>query len=305
MCRRCDGRSSPVETLRGTVPFSLGRKLGQSPWPRGLTLLELLIAMSIVAMVVGTLGTLAHGVQQAYEYTEGYGIATQHARVALDRITRTANEATANEQFPGFIILSYTVGAYQFPDTLVVWHPSGAPADAKGLPRFNELVIYCPDPSVPNRLLEITVPSDTRTVPAVSNQAQWATEIQTIKQSSSAQRVTLTDLLRTCLANTGTSQQWRAALRFASRLPPDSQSSQYKELRPSDSQWSQYKGGSLAWQDLYWPQGLYGAQMGLRQAWLRIELQLMPGKNWVANNPAGQRAITFFGSAAVYYAMYR
>jgi type II secretory pathway pseudopilin PulG len=258
-----------------------------------MTLLELLIAMSVVAMVVGTLGALANGVQQAYEYNEGQGAATQHARVVLDRITRAVNEATANEQFPGFIILADTAGPWQFPDTLVVWHPSGPPADPKGLPRFNELAIYCPHASAPNNLVEITVPSDTRIVPPVSNQAQWATEIQAIKQNTAAQVVTLTDLLRTCLANTTAPLKWRGAVRFARRL------------NPSDSQWAQYKSGNLAWQDLYWVQGLYGAQTGLRQAHLRIELQLMPGKGWVANNPATQRAITFFGSAAVYYTMHR
>ena len=68
---------------------------------RGLTLLELLVAMSIMAMVVVSLGTLANGVQQGFDYTEGHSTATQHARVTLERITRSVREAQASEQFPG------------------------------------------------------------------------------------------------------------------------------------------------------------------------------------------------------------
>jgi Tfp pilus assembly protein PilW len=256
-----------------------------------MTLLELTMAIAVMAMVVGTLGTLGNGVQQAYEYAEGQGMATQHARVALDRITRTVNEATAGAQFPGFLVFADTVGTWQFPDTLVVWHPTSAGVDPDGLPRFSELVVYCPNVNQPNSLLEITNPSDTRTVPAVSNQTQWATEMQNLKQSSAAQVVVLTSLLRTCVVTAGTTSQTRGAVRFVARL------------NPPDSQWTQYQNGTLAWQNLYWAQGLYGAQEAMRQAWLRFELQLMPGNTWVANNPAAERAITFFGSAAVYYTL--
>jgi len=258
-----------------------------------MTLLELLIAISIMTMIVAGLGVMAHGIQQAYEYTEGYGTATQHARVALDRITKTVSEALANEQFPGFIVVAETEGAWRFPETLVVWHPTGSAADPAGLPRFNELVIYCPDANSPNKLDEITVPSDTRTVPPVSNQTQWATEVQAIKKNSSAQIVALTTLLRTCTSSVGISPKLRGAVRFESRL------------HPADDQWAQYKAGTLAWNSLYWVQGMYGSQTGLRQAWLRMELQLIPGAQWVASDPRGQRAVPFFGSAAVYYQVHR
>jgi len=258
-----------------------------------MTLLELLIAMSIMAMIVIALGVMAHGIQQAYEYTEGYGTATQHARVALDRIIKTVGEATANEQFPGFIVLAEKEGVWRFPETLVVWRPSGAAVDPKGLPRFNELVIYCPDANNPGKLVEITVPSDTRIVPPVSDQTQWTTEIQAIKRSPSAQIVALTTLLRTCTTTVGIAPKLRGAVRFESRL------------HPTDDQWAQYKAGTLPWDDVWWVQGMFGSQTGLRQAWLRMELQLTPGAQWVASDPRGQRAVPFFGSAAVYYQVHR
>jgi prepilin-type N-terminal cleavage/methylation domain-containing protein len=258
---------------------------------RGLTLLELLIAMGIMLLVVGALETLAQAVHQAFEYNEGHGMATQHARVVLDRITRTVNEATANEQFPGFLVLADTVATWTFPDTLVVWHPTGQPADAAGLPRYGELVIYCPDAYIPNQLLEITLPGDTRVTPAVTDQAAWASALSTIKQGRQGNRVVLTDLLRTCTTSTGGSSGWRGAVRFAS------------QVRPSDSEWAQFKAGTLAWKNLPWVQTFYGAKTGLRQSWLRMELQLMPGKGIVAPDAASQQPVPFFGSAALYYEM--
>ena len=54
-----------------------------------------------------------------------------------------------------------------------------------------------------------------------------------------------------------------------------------------------------------WVQGVYGSQSGLRQAWLRFELQLMPSEISADRDSSGQQAIPFFGSAAVYYEMHR
>jgi len=249
--------------------------------------------MSVLAMVVGTLGALATGVQQGYEYTQGYGTATQHARTALERIARSVEGATASEQFPGLMVLADFEGTSRFPETLVVWHPSGTAADPNGLPRFNELVIYCPDGYIPSNHVEITVPTDTRTVPAVTDQAQWAAEIQAIRKNAAAQKVTLTGLVRTCAVSDTPPLKWRGAVRFESRL------------RPSGDQWAQYKSGTVQWTDLNWVQGIYGSRTGMRQAWLRIELQLMPGAAWSATNPAAQRAAPFFGSATVYCEMHR
>lgn len=259
---------------------------------RGLTLIELLIATSVLALVVGTLSALSIGVEQGYEYAEGYGTATQHARIALERIMRSAEGATTSEQFPGLIVVADYDSGSRFPETLVVWHPAGAAADSNGLPRFNELVVFCPDWYIPGNLVEITVPTDTRTVPAVTDQTTWAAEVLAIRKSAAAQKVTLTPLLRTCLVSQSP-LKWRGAVRFESRL------------RPSDDQWARYKAGTAQWADLNWVQGIYGQKTGLRQAWLRTELQLMPGGAWSATNAAAQVAAPFFGSAAIYYEMHR
>ncbi|MCX7426856.1 MAG: prepilin-type N-terminal cleavage/methylation domain-containing protein [Planctomycetia bacterium] len=263
----------------GTVPRDTSRQ--------GLTLIELLIASAVMAMTMAALAALGKAVQVNAAYGDGHGQAVQHARVAIDRITRMAREATASPSFPGFLVLAEVEAGWHFPDTVVIWHPSGSPVDPNGLPRFNELIIYCPNPEDPHQLVEITAPSDTRTVPAVSDLTTWASRIDGIKNASSSQVVMLTDLMRSCPVGTG----FRGAVRFESRL------------RPSAAEWTSYQAGDLDWDDLPWVQGLYGSKTGLRQAWLRIELQLMPGATAIGDDPGGQQAMAFLGSAALYYQM--
>jgi len=260
-----------------------------------MTLLELLIAMSIMVMVVGALGALAKGIQQSYQYTEGYGSATQNARVVLERIGRTVREATANERFPGAIVVADEVGGWRFPEVLVVWRPSGDAAQPDGLPRFNELVIYCPNLSVPDQLIELTVPWDTREVPPVENTAAWQSEIESIRQAWSDRSVTLTKQLRSCPVSEASSASLhaRGAVRFETRL------------RPSQADWDAYKAGDTAWDDLAWVQGIHGSQTGLRQVWVRYELQLMPEISMIAGDGAVVRPIPFFGSECIYYEMHR
>jgi prepilin-type N-terminal cleavage/methylation domain-containing protein len=254
---------------------------------QGVTLLELLIALSIMVMVVGTLGVIAKTVQMGFEYSQGHGAATQHARVVLERITRTADEATANERFPGFIVLAESVGGWRFPDTLVVWHPAGPATAPEGMPRLNELVIYCPHPNDPSRLVEITTDD---AVPLSDDPVNWASQIDAVKRADDSKVTTLTELLRSCSADSVGGVDLRGAARFEVRL------------RPSQSQWQD---GSIAWEELPWVQGIYSSQTGLRQAWLRVELQLMTGEPPAEGATDLRNVDPFFASAALYYRMDR
>jgi hypothetical protein len=250
-----------------------------------------MIAVTILAMVAVVLGTLSNGVQRSYEYTDGFGMATQHGRVVCDRIIRTLQESYANEKFPGFIVVPEQQGTWRFPENLAVWHPAGTPAAPADLPRFNEVIVYCTASNSPNNLIELTVPTDTRTVPSPNATEQWLNEIRTMKVSANSKIVTLTTLLRAC-AVPAQANSVRGAVRFETRL------------RPDDTQWQAYKSSPQTWAhctSLPWVQGLYGTQGGLRQSWVRFELQIMPGLTWTANDPRAQRAVPFFGSAAVYF----
>lgn len=261
-----------------------------APRHGGLTLVEMMIAMSIMAIVVVVLATLARAVQLSAEYGDSHAEATHHARVVIERITRTVREATTSDDFPGFLVVADTIDGNRYPDMLVVWHPAGAATDPEGLPRYSELVIYCLHGDHPNRLMEITAPNNSTIAPPADDEAGWSAAVATIRGDAGGNRATLTGLVRTCLVPTSTR---RGAVRFESRL------------RPSDDDLALYRDETLTWDELPWVQGIYGSHVGLRQAWLRIELQLMPGAGAAVDDPAGQQAIPFLGSAALYYEVHQ
>ncbi len=135
-------------------------------------------------------------------------------------------------------------------------------------------------------MVELTAPTNTGQVPAADDAAGWLAALTSLKQRAATKAVVLTDLLRTCKTSGGS---LRGAARFEVRL------------RPSAADWDAYKAGTTAWKDLPWVQGIYGSQAGMRQVWVRTELQLVPGSEWTASNPAAAEAVPFFGSAALYY----
>ena len=255
---------------------------------KALTLLELLIAVSIMAMMAVALGGLSHAVKLSSDYTEGVSNATQHARVSLQRIARAVSQGFANEQFPGPLVLADTIGIYNYPDTLVVWSPAGTPANPAGLPQFNEIVVYCPNPATPNQLLEITSPTDMRTVPQITDLATWNLELTNLKTGMMSQKVLITDLLRTAKPSSGS--VWRGVAMFA------------VELRPTAAEWANFRAGTVAFSSVRWAQSIYGSRTGLRQTWVRSELQLMPGYH-LPSDTDGHVAIPFIGSASLYWSL--
>ena len=270
-----------------------------NPRPRpAVTMIELLLAISIMTMLVAALGGMASGVYRSNEYSAGYGLATQHARVSMERIRRAMSEATANELHPGAIVLADTVAGFSFPDTLVIWNPTGDPLDEASGPRVNELVIYCPNPSSPNELWELTEPGSTATLPVATDTAGWKTAIDALKVSETANKVVITDLLRVAHvdeAASNVSGRRRACLRFERRV------------LPSEADWSAYLVAAdepATWQALPWAQTIQGSQTGVRQTWVRFEIQLLPG-DVVAHETDAMPAAPFFGSAALYYEMDR
>jgi prepilin-type N-terminal cleavage/methylation domain-containing protein len=260
---------------------------------RGLTLIELTFAVLIMAIVMGALAAASHAVQLANEYSQGYGTATQHARVALDRIDRAVAEAYGTVNYPGVWVTQDTQASWTFPDTVAVWHPSGSPANTAGPPLVQELMIFCPDPSAPNNLILLTAPGDTRQVPATDAVA-LTSMIDSLKTSTTVNRVLLTELVRVALVSggstSGTAGQ-QAAVRFV------------VTMTPSATDWANYTAGKVAWSNLPWPLGIDGSNKGMRQVWLRSEIQLTPGVNWIIGNSAGEGAIPFLGSAVFCYSI--
>ena len=139
-------------------------------------------------------------------------------------------------------------------------------------------------------MLEITSPADTRVVPAITDLATWSSELINLKTGTTSQKVLITDLVRT--ATPTSSSIARGAVRFA------------VELHPTATDWSNFRAGTLPFNNVPWVQSIYGSQTGLRQTWVRAELQLMPGYN-LPSDPSGQVAIAFLGSAAMYWNLHQ
>lgn len=249
--------------------------------------------MSILGIMAGALSGLALAVRQSTTYVQGYGAATQHARVTFERLNLAISQAMATDQYPGAVVVYDQVNSVTFPDTLVVWRPTGAPANLAGPPLVQECVFYCPNPSNPYQFLEVTAPSDSRSIPlndAGLNTTAWRAAIKALATSSSSNVVLLTDLVRTGSTD-GTTQ--RAAIRFAS------------DLHPTVAEWSAYQQGAALWANLSWPQGIMGSTMGLRQVAIRAEIELLPLQAAGTNDPTGQLAIPFLGSSTLSYTLHQ
>jgi hypothetical protein len=245
-----------------------------------------------MAMVAAALAAASHGVQLANESSEGYSTAAQHARVAIERIRQSVEGATGNLNYPGLWVTQDTVGTWTYPNTLIVWQPTGTPANPAGPPLVQELTIFCPDPAAPNNLIQLTGPGDTRAVPTTDATA-LKSFIDGLKTSSTASKIQLTSLLRIATPSgsptSGAQATPEAAVRFV------------VTMNPSAADWAGYSGGTTAWSNLPWPQGIFGSSKGIRQVWVRTELQLMPGGNWIDGNSAGEIPTPFLGSATLAY----
>jgi hypothetical protein len=253
-----------------------------------MTLIELLLASVIMAMIAGGIAALSLAVQTGNSHNASMSRTLQHGRVVTERLEHSLRGATTSQLFPGFVAFSETIDGFEFPDTLVVWNPEGAPSDPDGLPLFSELLVYCVDPDAPERLLEIRSPSDNRTVPPLANINAWQTALDDLRNDASADRVTLTDLIR--VAKVADAIPPRAAMRFQVLL------------RPSGADWSEFKASATGWEDIAWPQDIYGSRSGLRQSWCRFEMQLRPADG---TDHSADAAIPFFGSAVVFYQLKR
>ena len=252
---------------------------------RGMSLAELSLSLAILTLVAGSIGTMAMTLQTVTTYTRGQSTATQHGRVVLDRLDRNLQTANASESFPAFMVVSWTEGGSSFPDTLVIWKPTGAAADPTGLPRANELVIIRPDPSNPNALIEITNPSEPATTTyASSDLANWRTLVTTLTGRSNAVKVELTDLLRTAATSTATNATRRGCVRF-----------RYKAT-PSDAELASYRASTTAWTALAWPQASGGKTVGMRSIGCFTELQLVAD----TSDGAAENSLPFFGSTLLW-----
>lgn len=253
---------------------------------RGMTLVELIVASSIMALIVGGMAALAMTVEAGGAQGRETSTTLQHAEIVLHRIEAAMLDAHATRQFPGFAVFPTTHGDFDFPDTVVVWRPTGTPANPDGVPRFDEIVVFTPAAEEPGRMLEITAKRYPIDTPPLSDQNTWRLAINAMRTADTVERNTLTNRMRVAEINTANGvKESRAAVRFTvAHSPTDAELNSY----PSSNDWD----------ELPWVQDQYSSDRGTRQSWCRFELQLTTDPFGNSNPDA---SLPFFGSAAIYY----
>ena len=224
-----------------------------------------MIAMTVSTILVGALAVLASATRQTSDFNSGQSAAVQHARVVHDRLQRFVGEAYATETYPGVVVVDETVSSQSLlRHRRHLASDRCTPTNAAGPPLVKELIIIGPDPNDPKRLMEFTAPTDTRTIQlndASLNTTTGRTLVSSIKTAST----TIKTLAHAAGAH-GIDRQraarhpMRAAVRFEC------------ELHPTAAEMTSYRGGSLAWEDIAWPQGWFSTSCGMRQVWLRSEI---------------------------------
>ena len=92
---------------------------------------------------------------------------------------------------------------------------------------------FCPNPGVPNQLMEITVPADTLVLPSPTNASTFKTFIDGLKTESGVQKTLLTDLM--CITATDSANTLCGCVRFV------------VTMNPTDTEINSYRSGTLAW----------------------------------------------------------
>jgi hypothetical protein len=259
-----------------------------------LTLAELLIATTIMVMIGGAMALLAATVHSTNDHCSQQLTSAQHARIVLDRVERAMEKAIGNEQFPACLVISEQIGEQEFPQTVAIWSPIGPAANPSGLPLVREIVLFTPRPTSPNVLLELRLPGDANSVPPPADIAGWRALADAIRTSQMAERIVLTDRLRTAPVSGDwneslTAGQLRGVVRFR------------RVMSPTEEAWAEYRAATRPWSDLNWPLDSYRSTSGTRAVVCQTEVQMAVGNMTAASSTA----VPFFGSTYFSYELPR
>jgi hypothetical protein len=253
------------------------------------------MSLTITSIIAVVVSGLLMAMQTAWQHTDGLQTANSQARVALQRIEYLISQAgvyqlAGQPTQVGLAVVPRSVSGYNQPENLVIWCGGrfgglAAAGVQNRLPLVSELVIYAPDPADPSRLVEINVSSNMS--PIDFRDAGFANTIQAlVNGSQAADRALICNGVRTTNLN-GSSRV--GCVRF-----------DLFEV-PSASDLNGVTPGTDAWNSLTWAQGIVTSDSGLRQAQVRIELQLESRPDLPASNTPSATTIPFFGSASHRY----
>ena len=302
---------------------------------RAMTLAELLISMTILAMMSVVLAGMSNAVNSAWSYTKGIEETDLQAQAALERIQYMVSQTgtykvSGQPTRAGLAVVTRSVGSSQLPDALVLWTGgrSGGMATSgvqSRLPIIGELLIYTWDASTPASLNEVAFPGQTASFDFAAS--DLSTQVTNLLSSSTAEKIPLCQRLRvSSLSSTSTaaapqlltgmtSMSGSSTSMYGTSLTPSTPTASTTTFssatqsvgnvrftltqNPSDTELASAAPQTMAWTQLSWPQSTFGNRSGMRQATLQIELQVEPTGIVRASDTV--TAIPFFGSASVRY----
>jgi prepilin-type N-terminal cleavage/methylation domain-containing protein len=271
-----------------------------SPRRTAFTLVELLIALVITSIIAGVMSGLLLAMQAAWQHTTGLQTVNSQARVACERMKYVISQAgiyqlSGQSTQLGMAVVARNVAGYDQPENLVVWCGGrGCGMAAAGLlnrlPLISELLIYAPDPADLSRFVEIAFPGNTGEIDFRG--ANFASTILSLVNSSAtSDRALLTNQLRVSNLGgpSGPAGSRVACVRF--------------DLfeTPSASDLTGVTPGTSAWTNLTWTQGIMTSDSGLRQANVRLELQLKSRPDSSSDSTTFLTSLPFLGSASYRY----
>lgn len=266
---------------------------------RGLTLVELMIALTITSLLSVVLGALTMAVQTAREHTEGLGDANIQADVSFERIkhmvSHTGTYRLADRPTTlGLAVVTRTWSILELPEVLVVWSGGrdGGMAEAglqTRLPQINELVIYAPSPENPQELQEITAANSLGSIDFRA--AGFSQTILSLVDSPNVERTLLSDRIRTSQLSAFSNYSGATVGNVRFELTNS----------PNDAELAAAVPGTAAWNDLPWSQSIVGSDSGLRQSTLRMEFQIVPRTAEPTSDEVSASAVPYFGSTSYRY----
>jgi prepilin-type N-terminal cleavage/methylation domain-containing protein len=267
---------------------------------RGFTLVELLMAMSISAILIMALAGIVTATQSAWKHTQGIEDSQAEITASFERMKMMISQAGVyqlNGQAPqvGLAVVTRPWNYIDIPDVLVVWSGGRNGGISQNgvlnrLPRMNELLIYTSDPADPQHFVEIALPDVTTDMDF--NSATFASAIRSAIQSNQAEKALLSQRLKTSQYLLS-GEPWgpsAANIIFTMTQTPD------------DTSLSGVTPGTSAWMNLAWPQGTVSASSGLRQVSINYEIQFETAEQTALNEINSATALPFFGSSSRLYA---
>lgn len=265
----------------------------------GFTLLEVIIVMTIMPLLAMVVGGLVLAVHTAWNHTHGLEETAAQGRAVVERIRFMVSQAGIYEiagtpTTAGIAVIPRFFGPYELPEALVVWSGGRTGGMVEQgvqhrLPRAQELVVYTPDPAEPHRLLEVIFPGVT--TPVDFRSPGLPATVRLLLASPAAETTLLSDRVR------------RGLLDGVGAVPGSVAGNVRFGLAtsPSDESMVAVLPGTAAWYGLTWPQTLVSSTSGVRQATVRIELQLTVRDQEDRHVDLAEACLPVFGSASYQY----